>query len=76
MMLYSKMVVLYYTNFIMILHFFCNKCIIFILRYIGLKDQLYLASALDPHFKALPSLTDDEREEIFAQLTDNNKTDK
>ncbi|XDV36514.1 hypothetical protein PO909_006275 [Leuciscus waleckii] len=43
-------------------------------RYTGIKEQLYLASALDPRFKALPFLTDDEREEVFAQLTDNTKT--
>lgn len=34
----------------------------------GLKDELSLASALDPRFKALPFLSDDEREEIFAHL--------
>lgn len=40
----------------------------FISRYMGLKDELSLASALDPRFKALPFLSDDEREEIFAHL--------
>ena len=35
----------------------------------GLKDELLLASAVDPRFKALPFLSDDEREEIFANLT-------
>lgn len=34
----------------------------------GLKDKLSLASALDPRFKALPFLSDDEREENFAHL--------
>jgi len=70
--LYSKTVVLYYANFIMII--FCNRNLLFILRYTGLKEQLYLASSLDPRFKSLPFLTDDEREEVFTQLTDNTKT--
>ncbi|KAL7389832.1 hypothetical protein ABVT39_010551 [Epinephelus coioides] len=37
-------------------------------RYMGLKDELSLASAVDPRFKALSFLSDDEREEIFARL--------
>ncbi|XP_027875909.1 zinc finger BED domain-containing protein 1-like [Xiphophorus couchianus] len=38
-------------------------------RYLGLKDELSIAAALDPRFKALPFLSDDdEREEVFTHL--------
>lgn len=49
--------------YVMVINF-----IIFISRYTGLKLELSTASALDPRFKALPFLFDDEREEIFAHL--------
>ncbi|XP_017261968.1 E3 SUMO-protein ligase ZBED1-like [Kryptolebias marmoratus] len=38
-------------------------------RYLGLKDELSIAAALDPRFKALLFLSDDdEREEVFTHL--------
>ncbi|XP_076877008.1 E3 SUMO-protein ligase ZBED1-like [Brachyhypopomus gauderio] len=37
-------------------------------RYVMLKDKLYVASALDPRFKALPFLTDEARDNTFSRL--------
>ncbi len=37
-------------------------------RYTGKMETLKLASALDPRFKALPFLTDDERDEVYGNL--------
>ncbi|XP_042594798.1 E3 SUMO-protein ligase ZBED1-like [Cyprinus carpio] len=33
------------------------------------KETMYVCSALDPRFKALPFLPDDEREEIYLRIT-------
>ena len=38
------------------------------LRYDAQKDTLYAASALDPRFKALPSLSAKERDDTFSRL--------
>lgn len=37
-------------------------------RYVDLKDMLHVASAVDPRFKALPFLTEEERESTFSRL--------
>ncbi|XP_078145354.1 E3 SUMO-protein ligase ZBED1-like isoform X2 [Centroberyx gerrardi] len=37
-------------------------------RYVALKDKLYVASALDPRFKALPFLSDEARDDTFSRL--------
>lgn len=34
----------------------------------ALKDKLYVASALDPRFKALPFLSDDACDDTFSRL--------
>lgn len=67
--LQKRYLLLFYKTFmIMREKRFIVMWINFISRYMGLKDELSLASALDPRFKALPFLSDDEREEIFAHL--------
>ena len=33
----------------------------------ALKDKLYVASALDPRFKALPFLSDDAQDDTFSR---------
>lgn len=38
-------------------------------RYDNEKEALYKASALDPRFKALPFLTEDEREDVYNGVT-------
>lgn len=40
----------------------------FFLRYVALKDKLYVASALDPRFKALPFLSDGAHDNTFSKL--------
>ncbi|XP_039510910.1 E3 SUMO-protein ligase ZBED1-like [Pimephales promelas] len=37
-------------------------------RYANLKEKLYVASALDPRFKTLPFISDEEREDTFTTL--------
>lgn len=37
-------------------------------RYVALKDKLYIASALDPRFKALPFLSKETCDNTFSQL--------
>lgn len=37
-------------------------------RYVALKDKLYIASALDPRFKALPFLSEETCDNTFSQL--------
>lgn len=37
-------------------------------RYTNLKEKLHVASALDPHFKTLPFLSDEDREDVFKIL--------
>lgn len=67
--LQKRYLLLFYKTFmIMREKRFIVMWINFISRYMGLKDELSLASALDPRFKALPFLSDDEHEEIFAHL--------
>ncbi|KAL2082256.1 hypothetical protein ACEWY4_022074 [Coilia grayii] len=38
-------------------------------RYLNEKEALYKASALDPRFKALPFLSEDEREDVYNGIT-------
>lgn len=38
-------------------------------RYTHLKDLLYTASALEPRFKTLPFLSDDDAERIFISIS-------
>jgi hypothetical protein len=38
-------------------------------RYLNEKEALYKASALDPRFKALPFLSEDEREDVYNGVT-------
>lgn len=38
-------------------------------RYTHLHDLLYTASALDPHFKTLPFLSDNDAERIFTSMS-------
>lgn len=38
-------------------------------RYVNEKEALYKASPLDPSFKALPFLTEDEREDVYNGVT-------
>lgn len=40
----------------------------FFLRYVALKNKLYIASAVDPCFKALPFLSDEARDNTFSRL--------
>ncbi|XDV53650.1 hypothetical protein PO909_022097 [Leuciscus waleckii] len=37
-------------------------------RYVNKKDMLYVASAIDPRFKALPFLNEEERDRTFSRL--------
>ncbi|XP_016128723.1 zinc finger BED domain-containing protein 1-like [Sinocyclocheilus grahami] len=37
-------------------------------RYANLKDKLYVVSALDPRFKTLPFISEEEREDTFTTL--------
>ncbi|XP_048020934.1 E3 SUMO-protein ligase ZBED1-like [Megalobrama amblycephala] len=37
-------------------------------RYVNQKDMLYVASAIDPRFKALPFLNEEERDRTFSRL--------
>ncbi|XP_051973794.1 E3 SUMO-protein ligase ZBED1-like [Xyrauchen texanus] len=37
-------------------------------RYVNQKDMLYIASAIDPRFKALPFLNEEERDKTFSRL--------
>lgn len=37
-------------------------------RYIDLKATLHACSAMDPRFKSLPFLTEDERQEVYDGL--------
>nr|XP_055034732.1 E3 SUMO-protein ligase ZBED1-like isoform X2 [Misgurnus anguillicaudatus] len=37
-------------------------------RYVNQKDMLYVASAIDPRFKALPFLNEEERDRTFSKL--------
>lgn len=38
-------------------------------RYLNEKEALYKASALDPRFKSLPFLSEDEREDVYKGIT-------
>ncbi|KAL2102146.1 hypothetical protein ACEWY4_001314 [Coilia grayii] len=38
------------------------------MRYVNQKDMLHVASAIDPRFKALPFLSEEERESTFSTL--------
>ncbi|KAL0146679.1 hypothetical protein M9458_058019, partial [Cirrhinus mrigala] len=38
------------------------------LRYENLKEKLHVASALDPCFKSLPFISEEEREDTFTSL--------
>ncbi|XP_051546386.1 E3 SUMO-protein ligase ZBED1-like [Myxocyprinus asiaticus] len=37
-------------------------------RYANLKEKLHVASALDPRFKTLPFISDEDREDTFTRL--------
>ncbi|XP_056378964.1 E3 SUMO-protein ligase ZBED1-like [Hyla sarda] len=39
-------------------------------RYANEKETLYMASAVDPRFKNLPFLPDEEADDIYARLTE------
>ena len=53
-----------YPHTVMITKIIC----VMSLRYDAQKDTLYAASALDPRFKALPSLSAKERDDTFSRL--------